>query len=93
MGSKKASQQGVAHFGILLLLVIAAIAFVGYKLEQNRKDSSPVAAATRSTQAVQTIPTITSKADLNTVQSTLDSQNVDGDLNPDSFNSDVSSLQ
>lgn len=90
---KKTSQTGIAHLGLLLLiLVVAVIGFVGYKLEQNR-NNTPTASTTNVAQTPQTIPTITSKADLNTAETTLKSQNVDGDLNPDSFNSDVSSLQ
>lgn len=92
---KKTPQNGIAHIGLLLLvLVVAVIAFVGYKLEQSRnQDNSPTASTTNLAQAPQTIPTITSKADLNAAESTLNSQNVDGDLNPDSYNSDISSLQ
>ncbi len=91
---KKTSQSGIAHLGLLLLiLVVAVIAFVGYKLEQSRQTNSPTASTTNVAQAAQNIPTITSKADLNTAESTLNSQNIDGDLNPSSFDQDVSSLQ
>jgi len=90
---KKTSQSGIAHLGLLLLvLVVAVISFVGYKLEQSR-NNSPTASTTNVAQAAQTIPAINSKADLNTAETTLNSQNIDGDLNPSSFDQEVSALQ
>jgi uncharacterized protein (UPF0333 family) len=90
---KKTSQNGIAHLGLLLLvLIVVVIGFVGYKVVQNRENTTTASTAS-SAATPQAIPTISSKADLNTAETTLNSQNVDGDLNPDSYNSDVSSLQ
>jgi uncharacterized protein (UPF0333 family) len=88
---KKQSQSGFAHFGLLLLVLVAVVAFAGYKVSQNQSSKTPVA-STATPATAQVIPTIKTSADLDTAQSTLNSQNVDGDLNPDSLNQDVSSL-
>jgi glucan phosphoethanolaminetransferase (alkaline phosphatase superfamily) len=86
------SQKGFAHLGVILLLVIVAvIAFAGYKTAKNRSNNATVSSASNPA-AAEVIPTIKNTAGLNTAESTLNSQNIDGDLNPDSLNQDVSSL-
>ena len=87
---KKRTQQGIAHLGLLLLvLVVAAIALIGYKVWNNRNNTStPVTAST----VQSTGQAIKSTADLNQAENSLNSQNIDGDLNPDSLNQDVQSL-
>lgn len=89
---KKITQKGFAHLGLLLLLVVlVAAALIGYKVTKDRNNvATPVTAATSS--AAQTIPVVKNTADLNTVESTLNNQNIDGNLNPDSLNQDVQSL-
>lgn len=91
----KPAQKGIAHIGLLLLVVVvAAIAFTGYKLEQshNKSDNSPKASSNIAQSTLQ-VPTINTKADLNTAETTLNNENIDGDLNPDNYNQDISSLQ
>jgi uncharacterized protein (UPF0333 family) len=88
---KKYSQKGFAHLGILLLaVVVVAVALIGYKVAKNHQNT--IASTSTATSAAQTIPTIKTTADLNKVQSTLNNENVDGDLSPSSLNQDVNSL-
>jgi uncharacterized protein HemX len=86
----KSKQTGFAHLAlILLLVVVAVIAFAGYKVVKNQ-EAKTTANQTSATTA--NTPTINSSTDLDKAAATLNSQSVDGDLNPDSLNSDVSSL-
>ena len=86
----KRTQNGFAHLAlVLLLLVMVVIAFAGYKVVKDRQDK--VVANTTST-AITNPSTINSTADLNKAASSLNSESVDSDLNPDSLNSDVTSL-
>ena len=88
----KKRSNGFAHLGILLLLVaLVAIALVGYKVAKNSSDNSKLSNSTASV-TTQPVQTIKSTADLNSAETTLNSQNIDGDLNPDSLNQDVQSL-
>jgi len=87
---KKHSQNGFAHLGLLLLLlVVVVIALVGFRVANNRSAVVPSSSAQPTAKAVQTIKT---KADLGTAENTLNQASIDQDLNPDSLNSDVSSL-
>lgn len=87
---KKRAQNGIAHLGILLLvLVIAAIAFIGYKVWSNRSTADSSAGTASSQQPGQAINT---EADLNQAESNLNNQNIDNALNPDSFDQDTQSL-
>lgn len=88
---KKISQQGIAHLGLMLLLVVAAVvAFAGYKVYKNQNPAKTVSNSASSVS--QSAQSIKSTADLNGVETQLNSQNIDGDLNPAGFDSDVSSL-
>jgi uncharacterized protein (UPF0333 family) len=90
---KKYSQKGFGHLGLLLLVVVVAIiGLAGYKVAKNHSDNSKLNSSTGAAATAQLIPTIKNTADLKTAETTLNSQNVDGDLNPDSLNQDVSSL-
>ena len=85
---KKSSQNGFAHLGLLLLLVVVAvIALIGYRVANN--NSTPVDTTTATTQ---TIGQIKTTADLDKAKSTLSNVNLDGDLNPKSLDKDVQSL-
>jgi Flp pilus assembly protein TadG len=87
----KRTQKGFAHLAlVLLILVVAIVAFAGYKVVKNRQDKT--AANTTSTAITNSSQTINSKADLDKASSTLNSQSVDSDLNPASLDSDISNL-
>lgn len=89
----KRTPKGFAQLALLLLLVVIAVAvYAGYKEVKNHQQATTAsqtgAAATKSVS-----DNIKSPADLDKATADLNSQNIDGDLNPDGFNSDVSSLQ
>jgi len=88
---KKTSQRGFGHLGLLLLLVIAAVVvFAGYKVYKNQNTDKSVSDTTSTVS--QSAQSIKSSADLNSAETELSNQNIDGDLNPSNFDSDVSSL-
>jgi hypothetical protein len=88
---KQTIQKGFAHLGLLLLmLIVAIIGFVGYKVASNRSNDN-INSVSKST-AAEAIPQIKDKADLDTVEATLNNQNIDGNLNPDSLDQDIQSL-
>ncbi|HET6863945.1 MAG TPA: hypothetical protein VFH37_01985 [Candidatus Saccharimonadales bacterium] len=90
---KKRLQNGFAHPGlILMLLVVVAIALIGYKVVQNHNNTALSSTSPNSSLATQTPQAIKSTADLNTAENSLNSQNIDGDLNPGQYNQDVSNL-
>jgi hypothetical protein len=62
----------------------------GYKAVSNRNANKDITQTSNA--ASQQVQTIKSSADLNKAESTLNSENVDGDLNPASMNQDVNSL-
>jgi predicted negative regulator of RcsB-dependent stress response len=87
----KRSQNGFAHLAlVLLVLVMAVIAFAGYKVVKDRQDKT--AANTTSTAITNTSETINTKADLDKAVNTLNNESVDSTLDPDSLNNDVTSL-
>jgi len=88
----KKSQKGFAHLALLLfVVVIAVVAYAGYKTVKNhQKTATANQTSTSVTQSVSGV--INNQSDLNSAVNTLNGQNVDGDLNPDSLNSDVTSL-
>jgi cytochrome b561 len=90
---KKTSQKGFAHLGLfVLLLVVIVVALIGYKVAKGNKTTPAVVNTTIPTTAVQGLPVVKSTADLNTIESTLNNQNIDGNLNPGSFDQDTQSL-
>lgn len=87
----KRTQKGFAHLAlVLLLLVVAVVAFAGYRVVKDRQDKT--AANKTSTAITNSSQTINSKADLDKAANTLNSQSVDSDLNPSSLDSDISNL-
>jgi uncharacterized protein (UPF0333 family) len=87
----KRAQTGFAHLAlVLLVLVMVVIAFTGYKVVKDRQ--AKTTANTTSTAITNSAETINSNADLDKAANALNSQSVDSDLNPDSLNSDVTSL-
>jgi len=92
---KKRLQNGFAHPGIILiLLVILAVALIGFKVVRthNKAIVSTAGSGTTVTQTAQDSQAIKTSADLNTAENSLNSQNIDGDLNPGGYNQDVNSL-
>jgi type II secretory pathway component PulJ len=87
----KKTQKGFAHLSLLLLLVlVAVVAYAGYKVvNDHQKSTSDNQTSTALTQGT---GTINSRADLDKALNTLNGQNVEGDLNPGSLDSDISSL-
>lgn len=88
----KRTQKGFAHLALLLLLVVVvAAAYVGYKVVKSHQQ----AATSSQTSTGVTKPvsaTIKSTTDLDKASATLNSQDIDSQLNPDSLNNDVQSL-
>lgn len=83
-------QSGFAHLALLLLvLVLAVAAFAGYKVYSNRQTTTQ---ANLTSTSLTNVTVIKSAGDLNTAVKTMDSQNIDSDLNPDGLNSDISNL-
>lgn len=87
---RKTAQKGFAHLSLLLLLlIVAAVVLVGYKVVKNHQSAADQVSSPSASQAIQPIK---DTADLNAVESTLKSQDIDGNLNPDNYNQDVNSL-
>lgn len=86
---KKHTQNGFGHLGLLLFAVIVVlIGLIGYKV-YNRNNSATNNSQVDNNSSAQAIK---SSSDLNSAAATLNSQNIDGDLNPDSLNQDVQTL-
>jgi len=87
---KKLNQTGASHLVALVgVLVIAILAFGAYRVLNANK--TPASSAT--TAATTAVPgKIQSKADVDQATKSLDSENVDGDVNPNQLNDDINSL-
>jgi predicted negative regulator of RcsB-dependent stress response len=89
---KTNTQSGFAHLGLLLVvLVLAAVAFAGYRVWQTKEDVAPVTATVVS----DTVPSaIKSKADLIQTSKVLDQADdeLDASLNGAALDSDIDSL-
>jgi uncharacterized protein (UPF0333 family) len=88
----KKNQKGFAHLALLLLLVLVVVAaYAGYKVVKDHQKSAT--ANTTSTAVTKSLgDNIKTSADLNKALNTVNGQNIDGDLNPSSLDSDVTSL-
>jgi hypothetical protein len=87
---KANNQFGFAHLGLLLVvLVVAAVSFAGYRVWQSRDAAEPIAASNLSLPA-----TIKTKADLTQTGKFLDQTNVqlDSNLNTSSLDKDIDNL-
>ena len=69
---------------------MAVVAFTGYKVVKDRQ--AKTRANTTSTAITNTSESINTKADLDKAVNSLNNESVDSTLNPDSLNSDVTSL-
>jgi uncharacterized protein HemX len=87
------SEQGVGHLLLLLgVVVIAAIAFVGYRVATD-KNSSTSSKSSQATTAETAAPqAINNTKDLEQAQSAVNSSNLDSDLDSSQMDSDVNSL-
>jgi hypothetical protein len=88
----KRTQKGFAHLALLMLVVAAIVAFAGYKVVKNHQQTA-TANQTGPAMTKTVSDTIKTSADLDKAAATLNSQNIDNDLNPSSLDNDVSSLQ
>ena len=88
---KRLNQSGIAHLGILLgLVVVAAIAFAGYRVMSQQSDN-----LTAETSASATVPAaIKTKSDLSQTGKALDQTSADlnNNLDSSSLDSDINSM-
>ena len=88
MKSLRSNQQGIGHVVALLVLVlVAAVAFAGWRVMNANKTSDTTARA-----ASQTPSVLKTKADVTKAANELDATSVDSTVNPDSLDSDINSL-
>jgi hypothetical protein len=87
---KKRQEYGIAHMSLLLLLVLAAVAFAGYKVYNNNQNKSSEVSQTPAPTASVTV--IKSKADLNGAINALNNENIDSTLDTSQLDSDVNNL-
>jgi hypothetical protein len=93
MTSLSKNQAGSSHLiAILGVLIIAVVAFAGYRvLNSSNPDASSDNGTVVSTQSK--VPnTINNKTDLNKASNALDQTSIDGDVNPNSLNNDLNAL-
>ncbi len=82
------NQSGLAHISLLLLVLFAAVAGVGYYVSKNQTSSEPEITVTSKV----VVPAITNVSDLKAAENTLNQSNIDSDLNPEQMSSDINSL-
>ena len=88
MKSLRSNQQGIGHVVALLVLVlVAAVAFAGWRVMNANKTSDTTAQT-----ASQTPSVLKTKADVTKAANELDATSVDSTVNPDSLDSDINSL-
>ena len=77
---------------LLLVLVLAIAAFVGFRVYNKNSSATSPPVSTSVSSTTQTVPAINNQSDLNKAAETLNSQDIDSNLNPDNYNQDVNSL-
>jgi hypothetical protein len=89
------SQSGIAHplFILLFLAVVAVISFATWNVMQEQNDQADVDTSSKTAAKVTAPDSINSETDLNKTNTALNQANIDSEVNPDSLNSDVDSLQ
>jgi uncharacterized protein HemX len=89
------SQSGMAHLYLLLFLVVVAIiGVVGWRVMQKQNDQTGDFVSTNQSSPKTAAPdTIKSPDDLNKTAAALNQTNIDNDVNPDSLNADLNSIQ
>ena len=89
---KQHSQQGAGHLAILLLLVAAAIiGFTGYEVIKTNKAVAPPSTASYTPVSSASVPAINNASGLSAAENSLNNTNLDQGLDPNSYNSDVTS--
>ena len=89
MKTIRLNQKGIGHIAALLVLVVvAAVAFAGWRV-MNANKTSDTATQTASS----TVPAVLkTKADVTKAANELDATNVDSTVNPDSLDGDINTL-
>jgi hypothetical protein len=88
---KKLNNQGVGHIvGIVLLVVVVAVAAIGYRVAQN-SDANQVSSTSEAPGVV--VPDkIQSTADVKKADRALDNSGIDGSVDPSTLDQDIDSL-
>jgi Tfp pilus assembly protein PilE len=85
------NQQGSGQLAVIVLVVVVAVlGLVAYRVHQNTADKSATTTASATETAVPS--KITSKADLNKADQALDSTSIDSAINPNQLDQDISAL-
>lgn len=83
------SQQGVGHLAaIVLVLVVAAVAVIGYRVAQNSNTTT----TSNSPAAIVVPDKIQSTADVKKADRALDNSGIDGSVDPNTLDGDLNSL-
>ena len=84
--------KGFVHFYlILLLLVLAIVSVVGYRVYSSHNTAEPSSSPVPTT-SKDNSQAIKNSSDLTQAAQTANNQAVDSDLNPDSYNEDLNDL-
>lgn len=87
MKTIRLNERGVAHLvAFLVVAVILAVGFVGYRVMNASKTADDSAVSTSSPSKLKT------KADVVKAANELEATNVDSTVNPDDLDSDINSL-
>jgi hypothetical protein len=88
------NQQGIAHVLVVVLLmaVVAAVAFAGYRVVKNNTDNN-LSAGSGSVKSTAVPKTIKSKNDLSKADNALDNTTIDSSVDPNQLNSDLNAIQ
>ena len=84
------NQKGSSHIvAVLAVVVVAAVAFAGYRVMQNNNNDS---ANTNATTQSAVPSTLNSANDVRKASRSLDDQSIDGQVNPNKLDSDLSAM-
>jgi hypothetical protein len=88
---KALNQKGIGHVaGVVLVLVVLAVGAVGYRVYQNSTQSSE--STTLTSNPVSVPDKFKTTADLKKADRALDNSGIDGSVDPNSLNQDLSFL-
>jgi predicted negative regulator of RcsB-dependent stress response len=85
------NQSGIGHLVLILsLVVVAAVAFAGYRVVKNSDNGN---SSDQASTAYTAVPDkISNKADLQKASQALDNTAIDSSVNPSSLDNDLNSL-